>query len=178
MQVQIPPANLGFQVGEALQVRNGGASHGCGDSSRGDATSVAWHPAPAWASAHTGSAAFHPILTVCSLLAQIHSGGLLRGTPHCVFAPRPELSGGISRETFAGATEPSVRRMYCRIGHALQPSSPFLSQPPACAVFMQPHWDCPLEPPAGVSPADVGIGQWQPGLSFGETSELTMDACG
>lgn len=43
---------------------------------------------------------------------------------------------------------------------------------------MQPHWDYPLEPPAGVAPADVGIGQWQPGLSFGETSELTMDACG
>ncbi|KAI7841449.1 hypothetical protein COHA_004844 [Chlorella ohadii] len=40
---------------------------------------------------------------------------------------------------------------------------------------LQPHWDCPLEPPVGVSPADVGIGQWQPGLSFGETSERTMD---
>ena len=54
---------------------------------------------------------------------------------------------------------------------------PHLPFPCACTVFMQPHWDCPLEPPVGVSPADVGIGQWQPGLSFGETSERTMDEC-
>ena len=40
--------------------------------------------------------------------AQIHSGGLLRGTPHCVLALRPELSGGISRETFAGAAAPCL----------------------------------------------------------------------
>ncbi|KAL4437794.1 hypothetical protein ABPG77_005706 [Micractinium sp. CCAP 211/92] len=74
---------------------------------------------------------------------QIHSGGLLRGTPHCVVAPRPELSAGISRETFA--------------------------------VFMQPKWDTPLDAPPGVAPEDVGIGQWQPGLTFGEHSERTFD---
>ncbi|KAL4443947.1 hypothetical protein ABPG75_011684 [Micractinium tetrahymenae] len=74
---------------------------------------------------------------------QIHSGGLLRGTPHCVVGPRPELSAGISRETFA--------------------------------VFMQPKWDTPLDAPPGVAPEDVGIGQWQPGLTFGEHSERTFD---
>ncbi|PSC69333.1 2-oxoglutarate (2OG) and Fe(II)-dependent oxygenase superfamily [Micractinium conductrix] len=74
---------------------------------------------------------------------QIHSGGLLRGTPHCVVAPRPEYSAGISRETFA--------------------------------VFMQPHWDEPLAAPAGASAADIGIGQWQPGFTFGQHSERTFD---
>ncbi|EFN54659.1 hypothetical protein CHLNCDRAFT_135248 [Chlorella variabilis] len=37
---------------------------------------------------------------------QVHSGGLLRGTPHCVVAPRPEFSAGVSRNTFAVFTQP------------------------------------------------------------------------
>ena len=74
---------------------------------------------------------------------QVHSGGVLRGTPHCVVAPRPGRSApGVSRNTFA--------------------------------VFMQPAWDCPMEPPAGARPQDVGVGQWAPGLSFGAFSERTV----
>jgi hypothetical protein len=44
------------------------------------------------------------------------------------------------------------------------------------AVFMQPKWDCPLDAPAGVSAEDVGIGQWRPGVNFGQHSEATFDA--
>lgn len=36
----------------------------------------------------------------------MHSGGLLRGTPHCVVAPRAALSAGVSRETFALFMQP------------------------------------------------------------------------
>lgn len=44
------------------------------------------------------------------------------------------------------------------------------------AVFMQPRWDCPVDPPAGASPRDIGVGCWRPGLDFGAFSELTFDA--
>ncbi|KAL4853898.1 hypothetical protein ACK3TF_005139 [Chlorella vulgaris] len=37
---------------------------------------------------------------------QIQSGGLLRGTPHCVVAPRQDLSAGVSRNTFAVFMQP------------------------------------------------------------------------
>lgn len=55
VRVSIPEGDIGFQVGEALQV---------------------------------------------------HSGGLLRGTPHCVVAPRRALCAGVSRETFACFMQP------------------------------------------------------------------------
>jgi len=38
--------------------------------------------------------------------AQIHSGGLLRATPHCVRGPRPGLGKGVARDTFAVFMEP------------------------------------------------------------------------
>ena len=37
---------------------------------------------------------------------QIHSGGLLRATPHSVQAPRPELARGVTRNTFAVFMQP------------------------------------------------------------------------
>lgn len=142
--------------------------------------------------------------------SQIHSGGLLRGTPHCVVAPRPELSAGISRETFAvfmqarrvvgmsacngdsvsalcwllcpllpclSCTQLSHR---CLVGQACPPKkntqahtcTPPLPHPPPT---LQPKWDTPLDTPPGVAPKDVGIGQWRPGLTFGEHSERTFD---
>jgi hypothetical protein len=39
------------------------------------------------------------------------------------------------------------------------------------------RWDDPLEPPPGSpGPVDVGVGQWSPGMNFGEFSERTLDA--
>lgn len=73
---------------------------------------------------------------------QIHSGGFLQATPHCVKAPRPQLSAGISRNTLA--------------------------------VFMQPRWDSPMDPPPGVDLETIGVGQWVPGLTFGEFSSRTI----
>ena len=50
------------------------------------------------------------------------------------------------------------------------------ARPPCSCTAPCPtcSWDVPLDAPAGVQPADVGIGQWQPGLTFGEVSERTM----
>ncbi|KAK9785183.1 hypothetical protein WJX73_001207 [Symbiochloris irregularis] len=42
------------------------------------------------------------------------------------------------------------------------------------AVFMQPRWDEPMAMPEGADAASVGIGQWRPGLSFGEFADLTV----
>ena len=75
---------------------------------------------------------------------QVHSGGLLRATPHSVQAPRPELARGVTRNTFA--------------------------------VFMQPHWDCPMHMPDWAIAEQVAVGQWAPGLTFGEFSERTLAA--
>lgn len=52
-------------------------------------------------------ASLPPIHTPPPGWSQVHSGGLLRGTPHCVVAPRAALSMGVSRETFAVFMQPS-----------------------------------------------------------------------
>ena len=62
---------------------------------------------------------------------QVHSGGLLVATPHCVRAPSSGPAG-IARNTFA--------------------------------VFMQPHFDAPMDVPPGCSP---GVVHWAPGQDFG-----------
>eukprot|EP00899_Mesostigma_viride_P009496 jgi/Mesvir1/18548/Mv17066-RA.1 len=49
------------------------------------------------------------------------------------------------------------------------------------AVFMQPQWDEPMEPPRVVreggveSLRRVGVGQWREGLTFGEFTNLTLN---
>ncbi|MEW5311825.1 MAG: hypothetical protein WDW38_003510 [Sanguina aurantia] len=73
---------------------------------------------------------------------QVHSGGLLRATPHCVRAACGAAAAGISRNTFA--------------------------------VFMQPGSQEPLDLPAGVSAAEVAVGQWQEGMDFGSFSTATF----
>lgn len=42
------------------------------------------------------------------------------------------------------------------------------------AVFMQPRWDEAMEIPAGADPSCAGVGQWRPGLTFGQFSERTV----
>ena len=80
VQVCIPADHIGFQVGEALQVR----SRRCGR-----------HPD------HRVTASARP------LMLQVHSGGRLRATPHCVVAPRTELSAGVTRSTLAVFMQPA-----------------------------------------------------------------------
>lgn len=36
------------------------------------------------------------------------------------------------------------------------------------------RWDEPMEAPSGANAADVGVGQWATGMSFGQFSELTI----
>ena len=36
------------------------------------------------------------------------------------------------------------------------------------------RWDQPMDIPLGVEAAKVGVGQWRPGLDFGQFSELTV----
>eukprot|EP01122_Echinamoeba_exundans_P006717 TRINITY_DN1945_c0_g2_i1.p2 TRINITY_DN1945_c0_g2~~TRINITY_DN1945_c0_g2_i1.p2 ORF type:complete len:203 (+),score=42.85 TRINITY_DN1945_c0_g2_i1:725-1333(+) len=43
------------------------------------------------------------------------------------------------------------------------------------AVFMQPNHDLPMEPPAGISPDAVAVGQWKPGMSYGQFSKITIE---
>jgi isopenicillin N synthase-like dioxygenase len=42
------------------------------------------------------------------------------------------------------------------------------------AVFMQPRWDEPMEPPGGCSSSSIGVGQWKPGMTFGDFAEATI----
>lgn len=43
------------------------------------------------------------------------------------------------------------------------------------AVFMQPRWDEPMTLPGGLSSHDdIGVGQWRPGMTFGEFAEATI----
>eukprot|EP00887_Chlorella_sp_A99_P004815 scaffold4.g4815.t1 len=44
------------------------------------------------------------------------------------------------------------------------------------AVFMQPRWDQAMALPEGADAAAAGVGQWRPGISFGEFSERTFQA--
>ncbi|CAK0782425.1 hypothetical protein CVIRNUC_005681 [Coccomyxa viridis] len=73
---------------------------------------------------------------------QIHSGGLLQATMHCVKGAAGPAAVDVTRHSFA--------------------------------VFMQPRWDQPMEIPSGAEAAKVGVGQWRPGLDFGQFSELTV----
>jgi isopenicillin N synthase-like dioxygenase len=74
---------------------------------------------------------------------QVHSGGLLRATPHCVRAAAAAGgAAGVSREAFA--------------------------------LFLQPGVAEPMDAPPGVGPAAVAVGQWSPGLTFGEFSDRTF----
>lgn len=36
------------------------------------------------------------------------------------------------------------------------------------------RWDQPMDIPLGAEAAKVGVGQWRPGLDFGQFSELTV----
>ena len=36
------------------------------------------------------------------------------------------------------------------------------------------RWDQPMDIPSGAEATKVGVGQWQPGLDFGQFSELTV----
>lgn len=72
---------------------------------------------------------------------QVHSGGLLVATPHCVRAAHGAGALGVARSTFA--------------------------------LFMQPHWDEPMDLPPGAIVPDMHIGQWEEGLTFGELAEKT-----
>jgi len=75
---------------------------------------------------------------------QVHSGGLLRATPHCVRAAAAgaAAAAGVSREAFA--------------------------------LFLQPGVAETMDAPPGVGPAAVAVGQWVPGLDFGAFSERTF----
>ncbi|BDA45318.1 hypothetical protein COCOBI_07-1050 [Coccomyxa sp. Obi] len=73
---------------------------------------------------------------------QVHSGGLLRATMHCVRGAAGPAAAGVTRHSFA--------------------------------LFMQPRWDEAMELPEGAQAAEVGVGQYRPGLNFGQFSELTV----
>ena len=96
VQVAIPEGHIGYQVGEALQV--------------GAAGGPAMPTAADFGSQHALTT--DPRLPSCRR-PQVHSGGLLRGTPHAVFAPRPHLSGGVSRNTFAVFMQPRCAEKSC-----------------------------------------------------------------
>jgi len=42
------------------------------------------------------------------------------------------------------------------------------------AVFMQPNYDFVLEPPSGVDPSSVAVGQYKKGMDFGEFGKATI----
>lgn len=36
------------------------------------------------------------------------------------------------------------------------------------------RWDQAMDVPPGIAASEVGVGQWRPGLDFGQFSELTV----
>ena len=76
---------------------------------------------------------------------QIHSGGLLRATPHCVRAAGGAAAAGVARNAFA--------------------------------VFMQPHWDAPMDAPPGVADAAaLGAPARVTAMTFGEFAQSMLES--
>jgi len=40
---------------------------------------------------------------------------------------------------------------------------------------MQPQWDCPMDAPLGAKAEDIRVGQWVPGIDFGEFTRRTLE---
>ena len=78
-------------------------------------------------------------------VAQVHSGGLLRATPHCVRAAGGAAAAGVARNAFA--------------------------------VFMQPHWDAPMDAPPGVADAAaLGAPARVTAMTFGEFAQSMLES--
>lgn len=124
---------------------------------------------------------------------QIHSGGTLLATPHAVAAPRPALSGGISRNTLAVFMQPrwvggrGGRGGVGGWGAVCEPACPILAPaspaaPGSCRLRQHRNaaacrrWDVVMDAPPGVDASKIGVGQWQPGVTFGEFSGRTLAA--
>jgi len=80
--------------------------------------------------------------------SQIHSGGLLKATPHYVKSPNPAVMTGISRNTFA--------------------------------VFMQPEWSEPMNPPSSLGKlpdisSRIDVKAWEAGLDFSSFMKAKLD---
>eukprot|EP01097_Dermamoeba_algensis_P000080 TRINITY_DN1022_c0_g1_i1.p1 TRINITY_DN1022_c0_g1~~TRINITY_DN1022_c0_g1_i1.p1 ORF type:complete len:137 (-),score=27.55 TRINITY_DN1022_c0_g1_i1:56-466(-) len=89
--------------------------------------------------------------------AQIHSGGILQATPHCVRAASGPQSKGISRETFAVFMEPMwMEPMDCPPG--VQADNVSLTS----SVL-----------PPGVPPL---ASRWKIGMSFAEFTDKTLSS--
>eukprot|EP00850_Spirogloea_muscicola_P015249 SM000115S23928 [mRNA] locus=s115:266152:270285:- [translate_table: standard] len=91
---------------------------------------------------------------------QIHSGGLLWATPHCVKAAQGVRASKLSRSTFAVFMQKLLSRS---TGDNL-----FLGNESY-------RRDEPMDLPLESTPANVGVSRWVPGLDFGAFAELTTD---
>ena len=85
-----------------------------------------------------GSLAFQ--LGECS---QVHTGGLLQATPHCVRGAQGPGAVGVARCTYA--------------------------------LFMQPRWDEPMDPPPSADKARVAVPAWEPGQDFGAFTKRKVE---
>lgn len=118
---------------------------------------------------------------------QIHSGGLLQATPHFVRAASSPAAAGISRNTFAVFMQPRSHVMLAP-RCALHNDDVCVTQSMSRLVcismsrhrkatrchFPAHRWDEPMAPPGGLSNHDdIGVGQWRPGMTFGEFAEVS-----
>lgn len=78
---------------------------------------------------------------------QVHTGGLLRATPHYVRTAQGPNVANMSRNTFALFMQPS----------------------------WNDKMDCPQSCLAGQSLADVGVDHWEPGIDFAEFTKRRLN---
>ncbi len=89
---------------------------------------------------------------------QIHSGGILRATPHCVRAAQGPAARGISRETLAVFMEPMWDEEMRIPMSTTEENAKYGSS----KKFMPP----------GVPPLEA---RWQPNMTFGEFTKKTIE---
>jgi isopenicillin N synthase-like dioxygenase len=77
---------------------------------------------------------------------------------------------GECTQVFTGAV---VRATLHAVRALRYPESQFLSRE-TFAIFMQPNYDYALNPPKDVRPEDVSVGQYKPGMTFGEFGKATI----
>jgi hypothetical protein len=130
---------------------------------------------------------------------QVHSGGVLRATPHYVRAPSGPAAAGVARNTFAVFMQPDVTEPMnapegegpaCGLGAAsgqvdrhAQARSVISScsrwplatvlacEPAAPGLYSRPPH---VPAPAGANEAQVEVGQWQRGQTFGDFAKATF----
>jgi hypothetical protein len=122
--------------------------------------------------------------TDSQLQACARQGGGTEGSTPC------SLAAGSAQEGCASRKTPAMHapKQTCDIAKGAEAASGWQFRRLVCSGVQLRHgvmlttahgcvcrWDSPMEAPPGVDPSKIGVGQWVPGVSFGEFSRRTFD---